>query len=154
MSYSCYWIALQALIKSEVLSDKKTSPLQIEQVSAYAKLSQKTLNEYASQVAITMENDRLYLEEALSLRTLAARVKLDPNLVSHVLNTIIRKSFYDYVNEFRVEEVKRKIEDKSLAHLKIVELAFDSGFNSKATFNRVFKKVTGKSPSEYRSNRS
>jgi AraC-like DNA-binding protein len=150
MTYSCYWIGIQAMIKSEVLIRKTAMDLPTEITSSYSKLSQSVLSEHAKLIAVVMENERLYLEESLSLRMLASRLKLDPNLVSHVLNTIVGKSFYDYVNEFRVNEVKRKIQDPSYSHLKIVELAFESGFNSKATFNRVFKKVTGKSPSEYR----
>jgi AraC-like DNA-binding protein len=149
MTYSCYWICIQAMIKSEVLI-QKTATAPSEQTSSYSKLGQSALNEHAKLIARIMENERLYLEESLSLRMLASRLDLDPNLVSHVLNTIVGKSFYDYVNELRVNEVKQKIQDPSYLHLKIVELAFESGFNSKATFNRVFKKVTGKSPSEYR----
>ena len=97
-----------------------------------------------------MQKEKLYLHETLSLRTLANRLQLDPNLVSYVLNNIFHKSFYDYVNEFRIEEVKRKIDDPAYSHFKIVEIAYECGFNSKATFNRVFKKLTGKSPSEYK----
>jgi AraC-like DNA-binding protein len=150
MTYSCYWIGIQAMTKSEVLSRTTAMDPPAEITSGYSKLTQSVLSEHAKLIAVVMENERLYLEESLSLRMLASRLKLDPNLVSHVLNTIVGKSFYDYVNEFRVNEVKRKIQDPSCSHLKIVELAFESGFNSKATFNRVFKKVTGKSPSQYR----
>jgi putative ABC transport system permease protein len=97
-----------------------------------------------------MKVEKLYLHEALTLRMLAMRLQADPNLVSFVLNNVLNKTFYDYVNEFRIEEVKRKISDPAYAHLKIVEIAYECGFNSKATFNRVFKKHIGKSPSEYR----
>jgi AraC-like DNA-binding protein len=150
MTYSCYWIGIQALIKSEVLIEHKPVSEITEQSHSYSKLSEATLNAHATAISKVMLDEKLYLEETLSLRTLATKLDLDPNLVSHVLNTIIGKSFYDYVNEFRVNEVKQRILDPSYSHLKIVELAFESGFNSKATFNRVFKKVTGKSPSQYR----
>ncbi len=150
MTYSCYWIGIQALIKSEVLAEKKTGEVSSEQTSSYAKLGSSLLNQYATTIGQLMQQEKLFLEETLNLRTLAARVKLDPNLVSYVLNTVVKKSFYDYVNEFRVNEMKRKIEDPAYSHIKIVELAFESGFNSKATFNRVFKKLTGISPTEYK----
>lgn len=150
MSYSCYWIAIQALIKSEVLAEKRPDDFSSEHTNSYAKLSSAVLTEYATSIGQLMQQEKLFLEETLNLRTLAARVKLDPNLVSYVLNTVMSKSFYDYVNEFRVDEVKRKIEDPAYSHIKIVEIAFEAGFNSKATFNRVFKKLTGKSPTEYK----
>jgi putative ABC transport system permease protein len=56
----------------------------------------------------------------------------------------------DYVNELRIEEVKRKMDDPACSHIKIIEIAYECGFNSKATFNRVFKKLTGKPPTEYK----
>jgi AraC-like DNA-binding protein len=62
----------------------------------------------------------------------------------------VKKSFYDYVNERRIEEVKRKINDPKYSHLKLVEVAYECGFNSKATFNRVFKKIEGHSPTDYK----
>ena len=151
MTYSCYWIGIQAMIKSEVLTEKRShDSLPQETGSSYSKLSSTLMKEYSDSLERIMRDEKLYLEETLSLRTLAARLKLDANLVSFVLNTVMKKSFYDYVNEFRIDEVKRKIQDPAYQHIKIVEIGFECGFNSKATFNRVFKKCTGKSPSQYK----
>jgi AraC-like DNA-binding protein len=150
ITYSNYWIAIQALIKSEVLTEKKVVASPTENSSVYSRLNEGEVNDYVEALGQVMLKEKLYLHETLSLRTLAARLQIDPNLLSYVLNNVFEKSFYDYVNEFRIDEVKRKIADPAYAHLKIVEVAYECGFNSKASFNRVFKKHTGKSPSEYR----
>lgn len=150
VTYSNYWIGIQALNKSEVLMEKGLMSLPAENPNVYSRLSKAETNGYADALKQLMQKEKLYLHETLSLRTLAHRLQLDPNLVSYLLNTILQRSFYDYVNEYRIEEVKRKMEDPAYAHLKIVEIAYECGFNSKATFNRVFKKLTGKSPSEYK----
>lgn len=150
ITYSSYWIGIQAFRKSEILIEKKIANPATENVSVYSRLSKSEIDSHVQSLTQLMLTEKLYLHETLNLRTLAGRLQVDPNLVSYILNTILHKSFYDYVNEFRIEEVKRKMDDAAYTHFKIVEIAYESGFNSKATFNRVFKKVTGKSPSEYK----
>ncbi len=153
ITYSNYWIGIQAFSKSEILIEKKIVAPQAENASVYSRLSEKEIKGYVESLSRLMETEKLYLHETLNLRLLANRLHMDPNLVSYILNTVLHKSFYDFVNEFRIEEVKRKIDDPDFSHIKIVEIAYESGFNSKATFNRVFKNATGKSPSEYRKSR-
>lgn len=150
ITYSNYWIGIQALIKSEALIEKKPISLPAENANVYTRLNEADIKGYVEALNQLMQKEKLYLHETLSLRTLASRLQLDPNLVSYVLNNIFHKSFYDYVNEFRIEDVKSKIDDPAYTHFKIVEIAYECGFNSKATFNRVFKKLTGRSPSEYK----
>jgi YesN/AraC family two-component response regulator len=133
-----------------MLMENRTIALPTENSNVYARLNDAEIKGYVEAINQTMQKEKLYLHETLSLRTLAKRLQMDPNLVSYVLNNVLDKSFYDYVNEFRIEEVKRKIDDPAYSHLKMVEVGYECGFNSKATFNRVFKKLTGKSPSEYK----
>jgi AraC-like DNA-binding protein len=97
-----------------------------------------------------MENDRLYLDEDLSLRTLSEKVGLPSAHVSQVLNDRLKKNFYDFVNGFRVEAAKRMLRDPRRRNEKILAVAFDTGFASKVAFNRVFKKFAGMTPSAYR----
>jgi AraC-like DNA-binding protein len=149
--YSTYWIGIQGLIKSEDLSENAVAKtLPTESTAVYARLSDIELQTTVAALERLMQQEKLYLHETLNLRTLANRLQKDPNLISYLLNSILHKSFFDYVNEFRIEEVKSRINNPAYAHLKMVEIAYESGFNSKATFNRVFRKLTGKSPSDYR----
>lgn len=150
ISYSNYWIAIQAMIKSEVLTEKKSVIVPTDNTNVYSRLTDGEIKRHAEALGSLMQHEKLYLDETLSLRALANKLQKDPNLVSYILNNFFHKSFYDYVNDFRIEEVKNKIDDPAHSHLKIVEIAYECGFNSKATFNRVFKKYTGKSPSEYK----
>jgi AraC-like DNA-binding protein len=97
-----------------------------------------------------METERLYLDPDLDLSALAARVGAARNQLSYVINQNFGRNFYDFVNEYRVREVLRLMEDGSRENDKMLTLAFDAGFNSKPTFNAVFKKITGRTPSDYR----
>jgi AraC-like DNA-binding protein len=65
------------------------------------------------------------------------------------LNNHLNKSFNEFVNEYRIEEVKKRLVEKGNEHLTISGIALDCGFNSQATFQRAFKHVTGVSPKEY-----
>ena len=75
---------------------------------------------------------------------------IPPHNLSEVINSRLKKNFYDLVNGYRIEQVKKDLSDPAKSHLKILSLAFDAGFNSKATFNTLFKESTGQTPSDYR----
>ncbi|HEX8023841.1 helix-turn-helix domain-containing protein, partial [Mucilaginibacter sp.] len=92
-----------------------------------------------------------YLDPELNLRSLAEKLSLYPNELSRIINTVLKKSFSDFINEYRVVEVSRKMQDPAYDHITLLGIAFESGFNSKTTFNRTFKQMTGKSPAEYKS---
>jgi AraC-like DNA-binding protein len=97
-----------------------------------------------------MDQDRPWQDSDLTLADLARRLSTTPHKVSEVLNSQLEQSFYDFVNGYRVRYVQRRIESEDARNLKILSLALDAGFASKSTFNDVFKKHTGKTPSDYR----
>jgi AraC-like DNA-binding protein len=97
-----------------------------------------------------MDKERLYQNSDLTLADLADRLDTTPHKLSEVLNSQLEQTFYDFVNAYRVQDVKRRIADERLRHLKILSLAMDAGFASKSTFNHVFRQHTGRTPSAYR----
>jgi AraC-like DNA-binding protein len=97
---------------------------------------------------LCMEKDKLYLNPALSLNTLVEHTGISQKIISSVLNQHIGKSFNEYVNDYRIETVKQKL-GNGQNHLTITGIAFECGFNSQATFQRVFKQTTGLTPTEF-----
>lgn len=89
-----------------------------------------------------------YLNPELTLQQLAENIDVHPNVLSYVINTALGKSFYDLINEYRIEEFINLYQD-SYDKYTILALALDSGFNSKSAFNRNFKKIKGITPSEF-----
>jgi putative ABC transport system permease protein len=93
-----------------------------------------------------------YQDPELNLRSLAEKLDLHPNELSRIINTVLKKSFNDFINEYRVADVARKMHDPAYDHITLLGIAFESGFNSQSTFTRIFKNVTGKTPLEYKNN--
>jgi AraC-like DNA-binding protein len=104
----------------------------------------------ASSIATVMKDQRPFLKGDLTLPELAARTGHPLYKVSQVINEHFGVSFSTFINGYRVEEFKRRLADPRSAHLTILAVGFESGFNSKAAMNRVFKAAEGVSPSSYR----
>ncbi|MFC3560217.1 helix-turn-helix domain-containing protein [Pedobacter jamesrossensis] len=96
-----------------------------------------------------MAAQKIYLEPELTLTDLAKKIGTNASLLSKVINGVYGKNFNDYVNEFRVKEAIRLLKTPPYQNFNLLAVAYDAGFNSKSTFNRAFKKVTGRSPKDY-----
>ena len=96
-----------------------------------------------------MDRERPWTDSELTLADLAARLGTTPHKLSEVLNSQIGKTFYDFVNGYRVRDVQRRIESGEARTRKMLALALDAGFASKSTFNQAFKKHTNQTPSDF-----
>jgi AraC-like DNA-binding protein len=106
--------------------------------------------QYAGRLRELMEHEKLYRQSGLTLKDLADALSVSAHQLSQVLNQHLNTNFYDFVNGYRVEEVKAELYNPHKKHLTILALALDAGFDSKTTFNAVFKKHTGLTPSAYK----
>lgn len=101
-----------------------------------------------------METDRLYIRQNLGIAELARELSVSKHHLSQVINENLGTNFYDFVNQYRVNEIKVRLEDPQYEHLTMLGIALSCGFSSKSSFNAVFKRLEGKTPSQYRANRS
>lgn len=99
---------------------------------------------------ILMKEQKPYRNPNFSLNDLAAAISESRNSLSHVLNNSLNKTFYNYINELRIEETKRLLSDKMLLNYTIEGIAAESGFKSMSVFYRFFKEIEGVTPSVYR----
>ncbi|NVO83878.1 helix-turn-helix domain-containing protein [Hymenobacter terrestris] len=98
-----------------------------------------------------LEEERVYLNPTLTLAELSAHTGLAPRLISFTVNQGFGQSFNDLINSYRVAEVKRRLATPDAQRLTLLGLALECGFNSKTTFNRIFKQFTGQAPREWSS---
>jgi len=96
------------------------------------------------------EANRYYRDAELNLTSLAEKLGITVHELSRIINGALKKNFNDFINEYRVADVIRKMQDPAFANLTLLGIALECGFNSKSTFNRIFKQMTGKSPAEYK----
>jgi len=113
-------------------------------------LSEARLDEITTRIITLMEVDKVYQNPELTLQQLASTLQLSIHHLSQAINDGLQKSFYDLVNGYRVGEAKRLLMDDKDINYTILAIGFEAGFNSKTTFNTVFKKFTGFTPSEFR----
>lgn len=105
-------------------------------------------------ITAVMASEAPYLDPLLTLNKLATISGIPTYRLTKVLKLSLKSNFYDYVNSFRVDNVKRLLDEGQAENFSILGIATESGFNSKASFNRVFKKITGITPSAYLKSRS
>lgn len=96
-----------------------------------------------------MENQKPYPDPDLNIANLSSKLNVGPDYLSSILNGRLNKNFYDFVNHYRVEEFKNLRRNGIDKNITIMGLGWEAGFNSKATFNRVFKKNRGITPGQF-----
>jgi len=96
-----------------------------------------------------MDREKLYLEPELNIGNIANQLNVHAHQLSKLINCQLEKNFFEFVNEYRVEEFKKLATNPKNKHISILGLAMEAGFNSKSTFNRFFKNSTGLTPTEF-----
>lgn len=131
-------------------SAEKEIPNEPEIKYAATKMEGEELQKCCNRVGQYINTNKPYLEPDLTLPKLAEELNISTHHLSQVINEKHERNFADFINSYRVAEVKRKIQDPEFKNYSLLGIAFESGFNSKSAFNRVFKNQTGMTPSEFR----
>lgn len=106
--------------------------------------------QFVNELLNHMREQKPYLDPELNITKLSNDLRVSPDYFSGILNGRLNMNFFDFINHYRIEEFKVQCRKPENNHLSIMGIAFECGFNSKATFNRVFKKVTNLTPSEFK----
>lgn len=144
-------VQLAALIKPEIFhgfpEPRKAEALR---TSSSSLMSEEEKDKLFQQLLTYMEEERPFEDPEISLDNLAEQLQTKRNYLSLVINEKGGKNFMDFINSYRVEEIKQRFEDPESSNFTILSIAFDVGFNSKSAFYTAFKKSTGVTPTEYR----
>jgi len=147
LALATYYLAVAGYLRSrtiELTFDDRAEPADEPRRSL---LSDGEMERLKMRLLTVMSEERPYLDPSLTLTDLTRAVGVNTTVLSHLINKGFDKNFNDFINEHRINEVKSKL--RAADDETVLAIAFDSGFNSKATFNRAFKKFTGMTPREY-----
>lgn len=134
-------ISLENLVENEP---------KIEQRYANSGLAKEVAENYAQQLILYFEKEKPYMLRELNAQMVAKHLGIKQHHLTEVMNEYIGKNFYTFVNEYRVAEVVEMLKNKKFDHYSLLGIAYEAGFNSKSSFNTIFKKITGFTPTEYK----
>ena len=112
-------------------------------------LSEENAQVYQKNILAYMERERPYLEPKVTIGELATRLQIPVNHLSQVINDQFKQNFFDFVNGYRINAFQKLVQERDLQQFTLLALAYEAGFNSKSSFNAIFKKNVGMTPSEY-----
>jgi AraC-like DNA-binding protein len=158
LSILIYSIGFKSLHQPEVLFFEKASNSDLNsksdqaELSTYKKsgLSDTSASKYLAELLKLMEREKPFLNNKLKLIDLSQMLNISTHNLSEIINKKLNQNFYDFVNSYRVNEVKRLIEDDDEFNFSILALGYDAGFSSKSAFYSAFKKLCGVTPAQYR----
>ena len=114
------------------------------------KLTNSEAKQYVEKLNNYMKGSKSYLNPNLTLPQLAEELSMSPHILSQVINDQFKLNFFDFVNQYRVQEFKEIVFKPKYENFSLLGIAFECGFNSKSAFNRIFKKTTGLTPSQFK----
>lgn len=125
-------------------------PIEAEQTEKSAPISDEAVMQLTAQVVAHMEQAKPYLDPSFSVYELAKSLGVPRRVLSYALKKGLAKNFFQFVNEYRIQEVQHRFQQEESKSGSILEVALDSGFNSKSSFNSLFKQHCQQTPSQYR----
>lgn len=149
LSVLIYWLGHIGIYQFGVLEERK-------KIRAYtvtnkkSKPSNSTKNEHIMALEKLLNEDKIYLDSGLTLESVAKKLNLSTSYLSRVLNAELETNFTEYLNSFRITEAQSYLQNPDFSKYTIVAIGLEAGFNSKSAFFNVFKKVTGKTPLEFK----
>ncbi|MCA0932728.1 helix-turn-helix domain-containing protein [Lutimonas saemankumensis] len=140
-------VILDALRQPEIFSginQKETSRYQ------GSKLTSSQIKEYKERLIELFNTEKTFLDPEVSLKDLSEKLSISSKNLSQVINQSFDKSFFDFINSYRIKEAQHIFKEAKDDKMTVMEVMFDVGFNSKSSFNTAFKKETGQTPTEFR----
>lgn len=144
------WLSVEVFYKPILVYPEQN--IEIKSEAEPPKAIDKDLKLKAEWLKTQIEENALYLDPELSLQSLAKILDCQAHTVSNLINLGLDQTFSDLINDYRVQAVMRKIQSNKSSRTNFLAIAFASGFNSKSTFNRVFKNKLGVTPLQYQKN--
>lgn len=113
-------------------------------------LNDEQFEKYKTRLEKAITEEKIFTENELSLAGLSKKINIQPYQLSELISRVYGESFFDFINRYRINEIKSRLNNPAFESYSLLGIAMDCGFNSKSSFNAAFKKFTGLTPSEFR----
>ena len=150
LSLSIFALGYKGILQREIFDASVDGEVPLPEIQVAKE--QKVDHTLITKLKQFMETNKPYLDPDLSLSLLSKGIGLSRNQLSQLINDGIGENFYDFVNKYRVDEVKRLMVDPQKQNYNLLGIALEAGFKSKSTFNLIFKRFTGLTPTAYKKN--
>jgi len=139
------------LNKFQELTPEKAVITETKSLEKYqtSSLTPEAMQQLHQQLIVLLEQEQIYLEPKLQLQEVAQQLQVTTHVLSQTINSLSQKTFYHLINGYRVGHLQKLLQDEAQKQFTILALGLESGFNSKASLNRIFKQHTGQTPREY-----
>jgi AraC-like DNA-binding protein len=153
--FSIYFLAgivftVSLIVLAFVFIRQAKKRIKIRQIDNKYPMPEDRVEQIRKSLDYLFEVEKIYQDESLSLHSLAERLDIPSHQLSWIINYKIGRSFFELLNRYRIEEVKKRLKDSRDKDKTILEIAYSSGFKTKSAFNKTFKILTGKTPKDYR----
>ena len=145
ITFGIYGLAYWSLVRQGFFHNLRLDTVKYKK----SKPSRDAIQNISHKLKDILENEKLYLDPDITASKVAKKIPVSTHTLSYIINEELEDSFYDLINRMRIHDAKLKLKNKTLAHLSIEGIGKESGFKSKSSFYRAFKKFTGKTPSEF-----
>lgn len=151
ISILVYWMGYIGLSKAQLLEERIALREKLESTFNLISVEKKTDNktEIFNSLEFSIENQKLFLNPEINIESLGRELNIKAKFISESIKKNTEYNFNDYINSFRIAEVKKMLDNSDFSNYTIIAIGLEAGFNSKASFYRAFKKFEGITPREY-----
>ena len=145
-----YGTSINVIRSSGFFTEHLGSTFDSSKKYARSSLSEEDKAEILKRLMDSMENEKYYKSNLVSQSQISKKLLIPVHHISQVINEKLNQSFFEFIATYRVREAEKLLLDPDMSHLTVEEIAEEAGYISKSAFNKTFKRITGKTPSEYR----
>jgi AraC-like DNA-binding protein len=150
--FMCTFILITGFkgIKQSHIFTQSRVNIHLRNVQPPPKNTNDDLTLYFNRIRKLVEEEKLFLNPKLTINDISSRLDLNINYISKAINTVGNCNFFEFINRYRVNEFKTQVMNTENSNYTLLAIATQCGFNSKASFNRIFKNITGLTPAEFK----
>jgi len=152
LTFFAFAFSYYGIKQHEIFSESKYAETLTKSSKKYERsgLKETDAQQHLELLLKYLKEEKPFQNSNLTIQDLSKKMNIPRYHLTQIINEQLKKNFYTFINEYRIEEAKKRLTETKYNHYTILAIAYDAGFNSKSTFNTLFKNATGFTPSDFR----